>query len=109
MGVVEAGGLLFEVAEEIVAEVELDLARGADDDLPVEIEEDGARDGDEQKKLCLMGDAGGIEAAAHVIDGDADDERDEDLGAVVQERGEAAPGEAGPVPLEVGREGLQAA
>ncbi len=46
MGLVEAGGLALEVGEEIVAEVELDLARGADEDLAGDEEEDGGGGGD---------------------------------------------------------------
>ncbi len=49
VGVVEAGGLAFEVGEEVVAEVELDLARGADDDLAGDVEEDGGEGGDERR------------------------------------------------------------
>ena len=55
-----------------------------------------------------MGDVHGVEAVPHVIDGADDDERDEDLGAVVEERGKAAPSEAGPVAAEIGRERLEA-
>ncbi len=43
VGVVEDGGLAFEIGEEIVAEVELDLAGGSDDDLAGDVEEDWPR------------------------------------------------------------------
>ena len=49
VGVVEAGGLALEVGEEVVAQVELDLARGADDDLARDVEEDGGERGDQQQ------------------------------------------------------------
>jgi len=45
---------------------------------------------------------------AHVVDGVADDERDEDLDGVVEENGDAAPGEGLPVALEVRDEGPEA-
>ena len=50
VGVVEAGRLAFEVGEEVVAEVELDLARGADDDLAGDVEEDRGERGDAARR-----------------------------------------------------------
>ncbi len=51
----------------------------------------------------LLGDA-----VAHVVDGVADDDGDEDLDDVVEDDGDAAPGEVLPVAPEVGIEGFQA-
>ena len=45
----EARRLRFEVREEVVAEVELDLARGSDDDLPRDVEECSGDGGDAEQ------------------------------------------------------------
>ena len=73
VGVVEAGGLAFEVGEEVVAEVELDLARGADDDLAGDVEEDGRERGDQQQAQRVVDDLGLGDAVLHVVDGMADE------------------------------------
>ena len=54
MGVVVAGRLAFEVGEDVVAEVELDLARGSDDDLAGDVEEDGGECGDEEEDAGVV-------------------------------------------------------
>ncbi len=104
MGVVEAGRLAFEVGEEVVAEVELDLARGADDDLAGDVEEDGGERGDEQQAQRVVEDLGFGDAVLHVVDGVADDEREQDADDVVEDDRDASPGEVLPVALEVGNE-----
>ena len=64
MALEELGWLGFEVGEEVVAEVELDLAGGADDDLAGEIEGDGGDDGDGEDAEGVVLDLGGGEACA---------------------------------------------
>ena len=58
MGVVIVGGLAFEVGEEVVAEIELDLARGADDDLAGDVEEDRRARGDQDQAQAVVDDLG---------------------------------------------------
>ncbi len=103
-----SGGWRFEVGEEVVAEVELDLAGGADDDLAGEVEEDGGDDGDGKQAEGVVLDLGGGEAVLHVLDGVADEQRDHGLGGVVDDERETAPGEAPPVAAEVGEERSEA-
>ena len=104
MGVVEAGGLAFEVGEEVVAQIELDLARGADDDLAGDVEEDGGERGDQSRRSGVVDDLGFGDAVLHVVDGVADDEREELRDDVVDDDRDPTPGEVLPVALEVGEE-----
>ena len=104
MGVVVAGRLAFEVGEDVVAEVELDLAGGSDDDLAGDVEEDGGERGDEEDAEGVEDDLLLGDAVAHVVDGVADDEGDEDLEDVVEDDRDPAPGEVLPVAPEVGVE-----
>src|ERR1700748_641402 len=85
VGVIEAGSLAFEVAEEVVAEIELDLARGPDDDLPGDVEEYGGQGCDNKQAKGVMDDFGFCDAVLHVIDGVADDDGNEDLDGVVED------------------------
>ena len=93
VGVVEDGRLAFEVAEEIVTEVELDLAGGADDDLAGDVEEDGGECGDEEEAEAVKEDFLLGDAVLHVVDGVADDGGDEHLDDVVKNGRNPAPGE----------------
>ena len=86
----ELGWLGFEVGEEVVAEVELDLAGGADDDLAGEIEGDGGDDGDGEDAEGVVLDLGGGEAFLDVTGGAADEQRDHGLGGVVDDERETA-------------------
>jgi hypothetical protein len=104
----ELGWLFGEVSEEVVTEVELDLAGGADDDLSGEIEGHGGDDRDAEQDERLVDDLVGVEAVLHVGDGVADDQGDQCLRTVIDEQGEEAEGEAAPVASEVGEEGAEA-
>ena len=90
------------LAEEVVAEVELDFAGGADDDLAGDVEEDGRECGDEQKAEAVIEDLLLGDAVLHVVDGVADDGGDEDFDDVVKNSRNPAPGERFPVSPEVG-------
>ena len=76
VGVVVAGRLAFEVGEDVVAEVELDFARGSDDDLAADVEEDGGERGDEEQAEGVVEDSLLGDAVLHVVDGVADDDGD---------------------------------
>ncbi len=93
VGVVEDGGLALEVAEEVVAEVELDLAGGSDDDLTGDVEEDGGECGDEEEAEAVIEDFLLGDAVLHVVDGMADDGWNEHLDDVVKNGRNPAPGE----------------
>ncbi len=107
MGVVVAGRLAFEVSEDVVAEVELDLARGADDDLAADVEEDGGEGCDEKQTEGVVDDLCFSDAVLHIVDGVADDEGDENFNDVVEHDREPAPGEVLPISPEVGCEGSE--
>ena len=101
MGVVVGGGLAFEVGEEVVAQIELDLARGADDDLAGDVEEDRGERGDQEQAQAVVDDFGVSDALAHIVDGVADDEGKNDADEIVGDHRDASPGEIFPVALEV--------
>jgi len=103
-----SGGCGFEVGEEVVAEVELDLAGGSDDDLAGEIEGNGSDGGDGEQAEGVVLDFGGGEVVLDVVHGSADKQRDHGLGAVVDDERETAKGEAPPVTAEVGEERSEA-
>ena len=73
IALVEAGVLPFEVAEEVVAQVELDLARDADENPALGVEKDAfdQRDGDQQAGEDEDLAAGG--PVLHLVDGASDD------------------------------------
>jgi hypothetical protein len=98
----EDGRLALEVAEEIVAEVELDLAGGSDDDLAGDVEEDSRESGDEQEAEAVEEDLLLGDAVLHVVDGVADDGGEKYLDYVVKNSRNPAPGERFPVSPEVG-------
>ena len=104
----ELGWLRFEVREEIVAEVELDLAGGADDDLAGEVEGDGGNDGNGEDAKGVVLDLRGGEALLDVAGGATDEQRDHGLGGVVDDERETAPGEAPPIAEEVRKERSEA-
>ena len=56
MGVIVAGGLAFEVGEDVVAQIELDLTRGADDDLTRDVEEEGGERGNQEQAQRVASD-----------------------------------------------------
>ncbi len=93
VGVVEDGGLPLKICEEIVAEVELDLAGGSDDDLAGDVEEDGRKRGDEQEAEGMMEDYTLREMVLHVVNGVADDGWEQHLNDVVENNRNPAPGE----------------
>jgi hypothetical protein len=93
MGVVEDGGLTLEIGEEIIAEVELDLAGGSDDDLAGDVEEDCGERGDEQEAEGMMEDYTLREVALHVVNGVADDGWEQHFDDVVENDRNPAPGE----------------
>ncbi len=101
MGVVEVRGLPCQIGEEVVAEVELDLTRGPDDDLASDVEKDGGQSGDQEEAQGMVEDLGLGEAVLHVVDGVADDEGEEDFDDVVEDDRDPAPGERLPVSPEV--------
>ncbi len=92
VGVVVAGRLPFKVGEEVVAQVELDLARGPDDDLTGDIEEDRRAGGDEKKPQRVKEDLLLRDAVTHIVDGVTDDDGDQHLEDVIEDDGDAAPG-----------------
>ena len=102
MGVVVGGLLALEVGEEIVAEVELDLSRGSDDDLAVDVKEDGGDGGEADEADGVVENFLLRDAVAHVVDGVADDERNQNLGDVIGNDSNPSPGEMLPVAPEVG-------
>ncbi len=104
----ESGGLAFEVGEEVVAEVELDLAGGADDDLPSEVEADRGKDGDTEDGERVLPDGGRVDVAPHVVNRAADEQGNGGLGAVIDDERQPAPGEASPVTAKVGKERTEA-
>ena len=104
----ELGRLGFEVSEEIVAEVELDLARGADEDLAGEIEKDSRDDGDGEQAQRVVLERGAGEVVLDVAGGVADEQRDQDLGEVVDDQRETAPDVALPVAAKIGKERAEA-
>ena len=108
VGLVERGGLALEIGEDVVAEVVFDFAGGADDDLAGDVEEDAGdgREADELggvKKDFVRG--GGV---AEVVDGLADNNGKDGAYGVVDDDGDAAPGELVPVTPKVGEEGAEA-
>ncbi len=60
-----------------------------------------AKNGDDEEAEGVVDDFGLGEAVLHVVDGAADDERDENLDDVIEDDRYAAPGEALPVAPEV--------
>ncbi len=102
MRVVETGGLAFEVAEQVVAEIELNLSGGADDDLAGDVEEDCGTRGDQQQAEGVVDDEGFGHAVLHVVNSVADDAGQEDAKGVVTDDCDASPREILPVALEVG-------
>ncbi len=106
---VEVGGrLALKLGEDVVAEVELDLARGTDDDLPGEVEADGRDDGDAQKFERVLPDGGGVDVATDVVDGGADEQRNGGFGAVVDQQRQPAQREAPPIAAKVRKERAEA-
>ena len=93
VGVVEDRGLPLKICEEIVAEVELDLAGGSDDDLAGDVEEDRRKRGDEQEAEGMMEDYALGEVVLHVVNGVADDGWEQHLDDVVENDRNPAPGE----------------
>ncbi len=93
MGVIEGRRLALEVGEEVVAEVELDLAGCSDDHLARDVEEEPGDSGDDEKADGVEEDLLLGEAMAHVVDGVADDDGHEHLEDVVDDVGDATPGE----------------
>ncbi len=85
MALKEFRWLRFEVREEVVAEVELDLAGGADDDLAGEIEGDGGNDGDGEDAERVVLDLGGREVGLDVAGGVTDEQWNHGLGGVVDD------------------------
>src|SRR5665213_2890919 len=99
------GGLAGEVLEHVVAEIELDLARGADDDLAGDVEEDAGQRGDEQKPQRVVDDARfGDAIVLHVVHGVADDERQQHADDVIGDDGDCSPCEVLPVTAQIGEE-----
>ena len=94
----------LEIGEEVVAKIVLNVARGADDDFAGDVKKDGGEDGDDEQAKRVVDDLGLGEAVLHIVDGAADDQRDENLDDVVADDGYAAPGEALPVSPEVWEE-----
>ena len=100
----EAGRLGFEVREEVVAEVELDLARGSDDDLARDVEKGAGNGSDAEQLQAGARDDGSAEVKAKVVDRAANDDRDQCLADVIDNERDTAPGKAPPVALEVREE-----
>ena len=108
MALEELGRLGFEMGEEIVAKVELDLARGADDDLAGEVEKDGRDDSYCEQAQCVVLERGAGEVVLDVAGGVADEQRHQNLGEVVDDERKTAPDVALPVTTEVGKERAEA-
>ena len=108
VGLVELGGLALEVGEDVVAEVELDFSRGADEHLSGGVERDAGEGGEAEQREAVHEDAvrGGV--VLHVVDRVAYDGRHGDFDEVVEHGRDAAAGEVLPVAPEVGGEGFQA-
>jgi hypothetical protein len=73
MGVVIVGRLAFEVGEEVVAEIELNLARGPNEDLARDVEEDGGARGDQDQAQAVVDNLCLSDAVLHVVEGVTDD------------------------------------
>jgi len=100
--------LALEVGEEIVAQIELNVAGDADEDPAREKEEDALERGDSQQQKRIVQNFGAGDAVLHIIYGAADDERKEDPEAVGEQNGDAAPEQAHAIALEVRNERSQA-
>ena len=98
---VVAVGEALEVGEQVVAEVEFDFARNADQDPAGQVLEDrlDAGDGEQHRRVGQQFVAG--DALVQVVDGAADDQREQDPDAVVAEHAERADPEGGSVLAEV--------
>ena len=107
MVVVVRGRLFFELGEEVVAEIELDIARDTDNDPAHEEQQDavGHGDGDQQAGVgedLVPGDADG-----EVVDGDADDPGELHPDSVGEDGADTAPQIAAPVAAHIGKQGLE--
>ena len=108
MALVELGRLLFQVREHVVAQVELDLARGADDDLAGEIEADRGDDGnaDQAQRVTLDGRDG--EVMLNVAHGLANQQREDGLCGIVDDQRQTAEQKAAPVTAQIREERAEA-
>src|SRR5665213_1411672 len=104
----EARRLCLEVGEHVVAEVELDLPRSADDDLPRDVQECPGDEGDAQQLQAGARDDRRAEVQPQVVDRAADDHRHQRLGHVIDDERNAAPRETPPVSFQVGEQRAQA-
>ena len=109
IALIEAGILLFQVAEQVVAKVELDFAGDADENPSLRVEEHAFDQADcdqsaDQEQQLAVGDA-----HTQPVDGFLEDLGEEDIDAVGAHNAQAAPHVTPFVSAHVGEEGAQIA
>ena len=102
------GGLLFELQEEIVAEVEFDVAGDADEDPAREEQEDALGDGDGDKQPGVEEDLLAGDAMVEVVYGGSDDAGEEYPDGAREHGDDASPDVGAAVAAHVGEKRLQA-
>ena len=101
---IKAVGQPLQVGEQIVAQVELDLARDADQDPAGQELENGFGAGDRQQQSRVGEQLVAGDAEVQVVDGAADDQRKQNPDAVVAQHAERADPEGQPVLAEIGKQ-----
>ncbi len=101
------GGLLFKLAEEVVAEVELDVAGDADEDPARVKEEDALGHGDADEQAGVEENLPAGDALVEVVDGDSDDTGKKDPDGAAEYGHEGSPSVGALVAAHVREERLQ--
>jgi hypothetical protein len=101
------GRLLLELSEEIVAQIEFDVARNADDDPAHEEEENAVEDGDGHDEAGVAEDLVPCDTLRQVVGSEANDMRKLHPDDIGKNGAEAAPEVSAPVAAHVREQGLE--
>ena len=105
VALIEAGILAFEFAEEVVAEVELDVAGDADEHPALGVEEDAFADGDDDEEACEEDNVLPCGSVFQIVDGTPKDAGELDPDGVGANTGESAPDVSPAIASHVDEEG----
>ena len=100
-------GLPLQMAKEVVAEIELDFARDADDDPPREEEKNPFGDGNADEQSGVEQNLLPRDPVVQIIDGDSNHLREQDPDGIRQDGRESAPDKVAPVAAHIREQGSE--